>query len=251
MNIRKKIREQLKSAAAERTVTDVRIGLGYTAVMLDDGRAGVAFTFHQDMPERCSLFKGRLPLEGRKASEVMAFLDSQVRIETAMGLATANALANVAGAHLKGGDVLDYIGLLPEDRVGMVGMFGPLIGPIRKTVKELLIFEKDTDRAEGLQPASEILGRLPECQVAFITATSIVNHSMDEFLHAAAGCREVVILGASTPLVPAAFKDTPVTCLSGVVVSSPSEVLRIVSSAGGMRHFKGYVQKVNLPVERR
>jgi hypothetical protein len=73
---------------------------------------------------------------------------------------------------------------------------------------------------------------------------------MDEFLHAAAGCREVVVLGATTPLLPAAFKHTPVTCLSGVVVTSPAEVLRVVSSAGGMRQFKGYVQKVNLPLER-
>lgn len=249
MDIRKNIREQLASAAEGRTVTDVRIGLGYTAVMTDDGRAGVAFTFHQHMPERCSLFKGRLPLEGRKASEVMALMDSQEKIETAVGLATANALANVSGAHLKGGDVLDYIQLRPDDRVGMVGMFGPLIGPIRKSAKELLIFEKNQNRADGLQPASEIVHRLPDCQVAFITATSIVNHSMDEFLHAAANCREVVILGATTPLLPGAFKDTPVTCLSGVVVSSPAEVLRIVSSAGGMRHFKGWVEKVNLPVK--
>jgi len=249
MNIRKDIREQLTSAAQGRTVTDVRIGLGYTAVMIDDGRAGVAFTFHQDMPERCSLFKGRLPLEGRKASEIMALMDSQEKIETAVGLATANALANVRGAHLKGGDVLDYIRIRPEDRVGMVGMFGPLIGPIRKAAGELLIFEKNRDLAEGLQPASEIVRRLPDCQVAFITATSIVNHSMDEFLHAAANCRQVVILGATTPLLPAAFKDTPVTCLSGVVVSRPAEVLRIVSSAGGMRHFKNCVEKVNLPVQ--
>ena len=248
MDIRKNIREQLASAAEGRTVADVRIGLGYTAVMLDDGRAGVAFTFHQDLPERCSLFKGRLPLEGRKANEVMALMDSQEKIETAVGLATANALANVSGEHLQGGDVLDYIQLLPEDRVGMVGMFGPLINPIRKAAKELLIFEKNQDRADGLQPSSEIVPQLPDCQVAFITATSIVNHSMDEFLHAAARCREVVVLGATTPLVPAAFKETPVTCLSGIVVSSPAEVLRIVSSAGGMRHFKGYVQKVNLPV---
>jgi len=236
------------SAAEGRTVTDVRIGLGYTAVMIDDGRAGLAFTFHRDMPERCSLFKGRLPLEGSKASELMGLMDSQEKIETAVGLATANALANVSGARLKGGDVLDFIQLRPEDRVGMVGMFGPLIGPIRQTARKLLIFEKNQDRADGLQADSEIVRQLPDCQVAFITATSIVNHSMDEFLHAAANCREVVILGATTPLVPAAFKDTPVTCLSGVVVSSPAEVLRIVSSAGGMQHFKGWVEKVNLPV---
>ncbi len=248
MNIRRKIREAVSPLAEERTLADVRIGLGYTAVMLDDGRTGVAFTFHQDMPERCSLFKGKLPLEGRSASAALELMASDEKIETAVGLATANALANVAGDHLKTGDILDFIRVRPEDRVGMVGMFGPLIRPLRQSARELLIFEKNQNRGPGLQPSTQIVKQLPDCQIAIITGTSIVNHSMDHFLHAAAACREVVILGATTPLVPAAFKDTPVTALSGVLVSNPSDVLRIVSSAGGMRHFKGYIQKVNLPL---
>ena len=248
MNIREQINAQLQSAAAGRTIADVRIGLGYTAVQLDNGQTGLAFTFHRDMPERCSLFPQALPLEGRSASDVLNFINSSKKIETAVGMATANALANTENDKLSGGDILDFIEIRPADRVGMVGMFGPLIGPIRKSAAELVIFEKESSPAEALQPASEITAQLPDCQVAVITATSIINHTMDHFLHAAANCREVVILGASTPLVPEVFKNTPVTCLSGVIVADPAAVLRIVSSAGGMQHFKGRVKKVNLPL---
>ena len=84
--------------------------------------------------------------------------------------------------------------------------------------------------------------------VALITATSIVNHSMDEFIPAASNCREVALLGPTTPLLPDVFRDTPVTCLSGVVVSNPEQVLRVVSCPGGMRQLKRFVDKVNLPL---
>jgi uncharacterized protein (DUF4213/DUF364 family) len=57
---------------------------------------------------------------------------------------------------------------------------------------------------------------------------------------------EVALLGASTPLVPDAFDGAAVTMLSGVVVTAPDEVLRIVSEGGGMRQFGPHVRKVTV-----
>ncbi len=248
MNIREQIRKHLLPAAQAEAIADVRIGLGYTAVVLENGSTGLAFTFHRDMPEGCRLFAKTLPFQGRPAADLLDLLGSDRKVECAVGLATANALANVAGDHLQTADILDFIEIRPGDRVGMVGMFGPLIHQLRQTAAELIIFEKNEGLGTDLQPDTEIVHQLPYCDVALITGTSIVNHSMDEFLHAAENCREVVILGATTPLLPAAFHDTPVTCLSGVVVADRAEVLRVVSSAGGMRQFKHFVDKVNLPL---
>jgi uncharacterized protein (DUF4213/DUF364 family) len=103
----------------------------------------------------------------------------------------------------------------------------------------------DEPQAE-LRPAQEAVQRLPKCQVAVITGTSIVNHSIDELLAASVRCRDVVVVGASTPLLPQAFAGTNVTLLSGVVVRDVPEVLRIVSEGGGMRVFKSLVRKVSL-----
>jgi hypothetical protein len=50
MDIRKRIRDRLQPAALEKTVADVRIGLGHTAVRLDDGRTGLALTVLQEGP---------------------------------------------------------------------------------------------------------------------------------------------------------------------------------------------------------
>ena len=54
------------------------------------------------------------------------------------------------------------------------------------------------------------------------------------------------MLGASTPLMPEVFAGTNVTLLSGVVVSDPGAVLRVVSEGGGMRLFGPHIRKVSL-----
>lgn len=57
------------------------------------------------------------------------------------------------------------------------------------------------------------------------------------------------MLGASTPLRAEAFAATNVTMLSGVVVTAPAEVLRVVSEGGGMRQFRPHVLKVTVKVD--
>jgi hypothetical protein len=234
--------------AREARVSDVRIGLGYTAVMLADGRTGVAFTFRDQAKGGCSVLNGIRPLSTRPAADLLALLESQDAIEAGVGLACANALANRDEAAYLDGDILDHLNLGPEDHVGMVGHFGPLVGPIQKRARSLTVFERVHRGSVLLRPQEEAEAALPGCQVALITATSVINHTVDNLLEAARGCREVVLLGASTPLLAEVFGALKVTMLSGVVVKNSDEVLRVVSEGGGMRQFSPYVRKVTVRV---
>lgn len=249
MSISEKIRDQLMPRAKGIKVRDVRIGLGYTAVLLDNGQAGVAFTFNESMKKGCTIFTGLHPLVGRDASELLTFLGSDDKIEMAVALATANALTNTMKDGLQEGDILEYIHVTPQDKVGMVGYFSPLLPRLKKMTSSILIFEQIKERQGDLLPEEDAYEFLPQCQVALITSTSILNHTIENILDAARSCREVALLGASTPLIPGAFADTPVTFLSGVVVARPQEMLRIVSEGGGMRLFKKNVKKVNLSLQ--
>lgn len=236
----------LAARAREARVADVRIGLGYTAVMLVDGHAGVAFTFRDQARGGCAVFDGLRPLAGRPAADLLALLESRDAIEAGVALACANALANREDPRHLEGDALDHLEIRPDDDVAMVGHFGPLVRPIERRARSLTVFER-IDRPSGLlRPQEEAAERLPGCQVAVLTATSIINHTVDGLLEAAAGCREVAVLGASTPLLPELFAGANVTLLSGVVVSDPGAVLRVVSEGGGMRLFGSHVQKVSL-----
>lgn len=239
-------------------VADARIGLGYTAVLLASGELGLAYTFRDEVKTCCTAFRGPRPLAGRPAGELLPLLESESPLEAGVGLACANALAarrralapQNDGQRLHGGDVLEEIDVQPEDQVAMVGHFEPLVEGLRRRVRSLTVFERLSEPDGDLRPAREAIALLPTCQVALITSTSIINHSVDELLGACAGCREVVLLGPSTPLLPEVFLGTAVTLLSGVQVVQAARVLQAVSEGGGMSEFRPHVRKVNIRLER-
>jgi uncharacterized protein (DUF4213/DUF364 family) len=250
MTVREKIKEVALKAAKGVSVEDARIGLVYTAVLLDNGQIGVAYTFHDDndLVRRCCDLKGLRPLAGRRVEELLSLFDSTHNVESALALAASNALFNSMRDGLKEGDILEHLRLFPSDAIGMVGHFLPMVPMLQSRVSSLKIFEQ-VDKVQGnLLPQEEAYRQLPQCDVALITSTTIVNDTVDAMLDAVRSCREVVLLGASTPLVPEVFAGTPVTVLSGVVVKKPQEIMRIVSEAGGTRLFRGHVTKVNLGV---
>ncbi len=247
--IAERIQRLLEAEAKSIRIADVRIGLCYTAVLLDSGEAGLAYTLREEVRPGCTPIPGGRPLAGRDAAELLSYLGSSDPLERTLGLATANALA---GLRALGGvteqDALDALTLRADDRVGMVGYFGPLIPRIEGRVGSLVIFERTAERAAGVQPAERALELLPACTVALITSTALLTQSLDDLLRAAAGCREVVLLGPSTPLLPEAFLGTGVTWLSGLLISHPAAILRVVSEGGGTREFSPYARKANVRV---
>jgi hypothetical protein len=248
VRIAARIRSCLSAAAREVAVADVRIGLGYTAVLLADGRSGVAYTFRDEARGGCSVFTGIRPLSGRPADDLLALLESHDAIEAGVGLACANALANRNEPEQLTGDILEHLEVRPEDDVVMVGYFGPLVETLRKRARSLTIFERVAAPTGLLRPQEQAVAALARCQIALLTATSIINHTLDGFVDAARGCHQVAVLGASTPLMAEVFSTTGVTMLSGVVVTAAEQVLRVVSEGGGMRQFGPHVRKINVKV---
>jgi uncharacterized protein (DUF4213/DUF364 family) len=249
-----KIAEKIKSALSERAsranVHEVRIGMTYTAVRVGEREVGLACTSREGDAGCCRDLAGDSMLAGRKAIDLLSLLGSGRGVESTLGLAAANALVNRRELELIPGDILDALDFRPQDRVGMVGYFQPLAGPLRDRVSSLTIFEKNIGRGSELLPEDNAAELLPGFDVAIITSTAIVNGTIDGLLALARNCREVILLGASTPLVPGAFRDTPVTFLSGVEVTDPEGILKVVSEGGGTPRFKGLVRKVNLKINR-
>lgn len=234
------------ASEAQGRVAQVVVGLGYTAVMLEDGRAGVAYTLREQVQGGCGVFQGRRPLAGQEAAELLGLAVSRDPVEAAVGLAVAGALLSPGPAEAATGDVLDHLDLQPEDTVGMVGYFGPLVPEVRRRAGRLVIFER-VDLPQGdILPQERARELLPQCRVAIISATTLLNQTLEPLLEACAGCREVVLLGPSTPLCPQVFAGTPLTMLSGVAVRDAPALLQVVAEAGGTRQFSRLVDKKNL-----
>jgi uncharacterized protein (DUF4213/DUF364 family) len=240
------LKDYLQDKAHDNEITDVRIGLCYTAVMLSNGNVGLAYTFRENLLPGCDVFKGSRPLAGKQVANILQYVTSADLLERTVGLATANALINVDRDEFTTGDVLDSLNLCQEDRVGMVGFFGPLVPSLKKVVKELIIFEKGSVKTQGMYSYEQTGTLLPTCTAAIITATSIINNTCDKLLKATKHCRHVVLLGATTPLAAEIFQSLGVTLLSGVVTKDPKTVLQIISEGGGMRSLMGAIKKVNL-----
>jgi len=246
MQVEESIKRLAIDRAGDLTIEDARIGLRYCAVMLENGSAGVAFNFAKrgasegPPPDQLKTFAGK------KALDLLLLFDSPNPLETSMALATANALFNTSQHDYLPGDILSHLRIGPQDRVAMIGYFAPLVPFLKDKARELKIFEENPRSEADILPATQSTKWLPNCQVALITATAIVNHTIDPLLKASSSCREVAILGPSTPMAPEAFGNSPVTLLSGIVVEDPRAILRIAGEGGGTRRFRSCTRKVNL-----
>jgi uncharacterized protein (DUF4213/DUF364 family) len=90
---------------------------------------------------------------------------------------------------------------------------------------------------------------LKECTVAIITATALLNDTLEEVLNGLGNPRHVAILGPSTPLCPEIFHDTPVNHLGGARVRDAEKVMQIISEGGGTPAMRPYLRFVNLLVK--
>ncbi len=231
--------------ANQHTAADIRIGLGYTAVRLEDGSCGLAYTLHEKEYESCCVMPDAGRLAGRKASELIPWMQSPDVTACAVGLAALNAIINPPAAAVES-DILDLLPVDPRDTVGMIGYFGPLVEPIKKRARALHIFERRAEPEYEILPESATLDLLPKCQVVILSATTLLNHTIDGLLDLSKTAREIVILGPSTPFLPEIFKRHGVTMLSGLQVTDPLQILQIVSEGGGTRQFGRAVRKLSL-----
>jgi uncharacterized protein (DUF4213/DUF364 family) len=227
-------------------VSEVCLGLGYTAVALSNGQVGIAYTFLDGISGGCSIYDGRRPLAGRPAEDLLSWFDSDHPLDSALALACANALFNTPGQSYSEGASITQLDFRPDDRVGMIGYFAPIVGKIRDKVADIAIFERQARPAEGILGFDQTQQVLPNCQLALISSTSIINNTIDDILARVGHCREVVMLGTSTPMLAAAFAETPVTLLSGIAIDDAAGVLQVVKEGGGTPAIRPFSSKVNL-----
>ena len=235
----------LLPAAGAHSVADIRLGLGYTAVQLEDGRCGLAYTFRDDLHEGCGVISAAGTLAGRPAADLAQWAKFTDLLASGVGLATLNALIE-APRTAKDADFLVELKVSSDDVVGMVGYFGPFIEPVRRRAKALHVFERHPAGESGVLPESAAAEILPQCHVVVLTAATLLNRTLDDLLARCQNACEVAIVGPSTPLLPAVFADRGVTLLSGVQVVDAQRILRVITEGGGTRQFGSAVRKLTL-----
>lgn len=222
-------------------VENVRIGASYVAVVLTGGRIGVAARLKESAGTQIEI--PRSEICGKLAEALLEDLVSCAgAIERALGLAAANALIHPAVP----GREEDTIGLMKlraGERVAMVGLFRPIVPRIEATGVRLSVIERDTTQKERRQV-------LADCDVAIVTATTLLNGTLEEVLNELGKPRHVALMGPSTPLCEEIFRGTPVTHLGGSAIVDGEALLQVISRGGGTPDMRPCLRFVNIRVHR-
>jgi uncharacterized protein (DUF4213/DUF364 family) len=243
----------------------VAIGVFYTAVSLDTGQAGVAFTPVRAIPEAvcCPRSASRLPAAGRLAGqsawELLSYALDDSPLKVSLGIATLNALSALAveeqglGEYrlLRGADALDVVQVGHDDEVALVGAFVPFIKKLKGQVGQLWVLEKNpealkADEMAFYRPTEEAEEVLKEADVVVISGSAIVHHSLDALLGFCTSAREVIVAGPTAGMYPDPLFARGVAVLGGIAIQDGDEMVRLVAEGASGYFFDSCAEKTVL-----
>ena len=215
------VEERLSPLEVKRVV----IGVVYSAVLLSNGSLGLAAT--PLSLGRCRTHPKAGELAGRGALELAQGLLSVDPLDSALGLATVNAV--LGDGACPSPDPVEAMQIKNTDVVGVVGYIGPLVRALEGRAREVLVFERDPTRPGVLPDWAEEM-ELPRCDVVFLSGTTFANKTVDRLLELTRG--RVAVIGPSTPMWEGLL-SLGIDYLFGARVRDPEGVLRAVAEAGG------------------
>jgi uncharacterized protein (DUF4213/DUF364 family) len=223
---------------------DLRVGPFWVVVHTTRG-AGLASALrseahlHGSQPVRAA---GELHL--RTPLELAELLRSDSPPESAIGLATANALLGPDAVGLREEKAVEILRERGRGRaIAMIGHF-PFAESLRDDCQELWVFERGANRREADLGEESMERLLPRADVVAVTATTLLNRTLATVLDNVRSDALVMMLGPSTPLSPALFRfGFDVLC--GTIVDEPKAVLRAVEQGAVTSQITG-VRRVSL-----
>jgi uncharacterized protein len=202
----------------------------FCAVQLAGGSTGLAYLL-DDARER---LRGVDPASraGCDAAALAEGLEGGDPTERALALAAINALSRHLYDRARftpdlATSSFGSLALGPEDRLGMVGFFPPLVRRARDQGIPLLVLELKSELVQEESGLTVTLdpARLAECTKVVCTSTTLLNDSLDAVLASARGRREFVLVGPSAGCVPDPLFARGVTSVGGAWVTEPAALL--------------------------
>ena len=178
------ILSELLTAVEDLPVVDVRIGVHWTAVVVERGgisQAGLAATqteIHLHKREPDVPRAGELTKLGSR--ELAEWSLERNTLRASIGMATINACLNRQSDGWQDGNAEEVISAHGKDKhVVLVGHF-PFVPELKLCVKELVVLEQNPTGDD--LPASAASQVIPQADVLAITGMTLANHTLEELL---------------------------------------------------------------------
>lgn len=229
----------------------VFFGLGYSGIRLDNDVMGLCTTqLSEYEPMACTAYSRAGNLNQEKIFTLLEFALSAQILDRVLGISAINALSqnyfveedlSFDETH----DIIDILKLGANDKVGMVGLFRPMVPRILKRVKNLSIVERHSI-PEASVAIHEDPSILEESDKVIITATTLVNDSLEEILKHCTSAVKLVLLGPTASMLPDPFFKRGFDHVCGMKILDANETERIIIEGGGTQIFKKFGLKYTI-----
>lgn len=204
----------------------------FCALELDDGSLGLSYVLLDDTLAAMRAIDPALGLAGADALQVARRFVSARGAEKTIGFAAANAVTRwlFDRSGFRPDASIDSLGALdpqPGDRIGMIGLFTPLLPRVLASGAQLTVIELKAHLAgerEGYRVTLDA-DELRLCDKVVSTGTLVLNDTLDEMLARCSRARWIALIGPSMGCLPDALFARGVTLIGGSwVLDGPAYV---------------------------
>lgn len=240
-----------------RTITRMVLGMSLIGVELDGTDIGLAYMLRDNLPAGCGAFAFGQSVNGADAETVAQYLcTGENDAQRGVGMAAITAAICAQELPNEPNHPSFGISITPSDTVGMIGHIPPVAARIQQTVKKLILFDEGIARrpapnAVQVEPTKHQGALLPECDVVIMTGTVMINNTVEDLLPMCVNARHIVMVGASTPMLPEAFLGSGITMLAGSCwdATDPDALFTCITLGGGIGQVSPWMIKKAVRVE--
>ncbi len=234
--------------ALQSHISVISIGLGYTTVILNDGRCGLCYTY-LDRKVQCSVCKGE-SYEGRCCYDLLTTLEGCTNtVERSVIIAMINALNvyNIDTMEEDTGTLFNDLKLVKGNKIGMIGYFRPIVKEFKDKGVETIAY----DIGQGVGTEKEFYDFVnTDADALIITATSFINNTFKSIMDRIEGFNKpTAVLGPSTIMEKALYQGTPVTILGGTLPLENDEILKAIRNGKGTPELHKHSRKIYQVIE--
>lgn len=172
----------------------------------------------------------------KTAGELAAYALSEDTVAASIGMAALNSMLEVDESKCVERGAVDLLMEKGRGRtIGVVGHFG-FIPKLREAAKKVYVIEQRP--RPGDLPDTQAAEILPSCDVVCMTASTLINHTIEALLPL---CAEsyVVLTGPTAPLAPILF-DHGIDAICGTRVTDAEAVLRHISQGACFKQVRDH-----------
>lgn len=253
------VKDMLSDEIDEIKVERAVIGIFFSGVVLNTGSSGICATPIKEIPEAvcCPTSAKAMPIAGSLTKRsVIRYLDdvfSPVPMKRALGISVLSALSNYCWEkgllndydRIIDMDAIDSIDIEDYENPVLIGAIVPFLRLLKLNNKNYSVIELDKrtlkeDELKFYVPPEKTDEVVPKADLIVITATTLINGTLDHILEITNPEAKVIVLGPTASLIPQAFFKRGVDILGGDVITDPNKMLDTLAEGGSGYHLYGH-----------